>query len=260
MAEPAGIVGNPDDPPLVRKLRQFVTLTPGETAALAALGQPLRTARARTTLLPQGQTSGTAVLLHDGWAIRHRTLVDGRRQIIDFVVPGDLCDPSSFMLPHRDFAITAVTSVRFALVEPADVLALLRDSTRLGALLWWLEAQEEYILRAHLVAVGRMNALERIAYLIWELWSRLSAVGLAKDNSFILPATQDLLADATGLSHVHVSRTLGQMARDGLIQRQDHHYRLLDLQRLMRLAQVDRTARRPQLPATVREHLSQARR
>jgi CRP-like cAMP-binding protein len=259
VAVPADIVGNPDYPPLVRRLRAIAELGPAEVAALRSLGEPVRLAPARTTLLAQGERAGTAVLLQEGWAIRHRTLADGRRQVLDFVVPGDLCDPSSFVLPRRDYAITAITRVAYALVQPEDVLKLLAGSSRLGALLWWLEAQEEYFARAHLVAVGRLTAYERIAYLIWELWMRLRAVGLATEQSFELPATQDLIADATGLSHVHVSRTLGRMGREGLIQRTDHRYRILQPSRLMALAQVDAGQRRLDPPALVREHLQQER-
>src|SRR5690606_15377086 len=114
-------------------------------------------------------------------------------------------------------------------------------SPRLGAVLWWLEAQEELLLRAHLVAVGRLTAVERVAYLIWELWNRLRQVGLVAGDSFEFPATQEMLADATGLSHVHVSRMLNRLEREGIIRREDHRYRLLDVAALMRMAQVDAT-------------------
>src|SRR5690606_36084495 len=114
----------------------------------------------RATIAAEGQTEGSAVLIHEGRAMRHRTLRDGRRQILDFAVPGDLCDPSSFVTLRTDFSITCITPVRWSLVQAADLLALVSRSPRLGAVLWWLEAQEELLLRAHLVAVGRLTAVE----------------------------------------------------------------------------------------------------
>lgn len=231
-AEPAG------DLPILRKLRQCIDLTPDEIADLRSLGSPVRQSALRTNLVAEGQTDGSAVLLHEGWIIRHRTLHDGRRQILDFGIPGDLCDPSSFVTLHTDFWITAITPVKWTLVQPADVLALINRSPRLGAILWWLEAQEELLLRSHLVAVGRLRAIERIAYVLWELWTRLRAVGLVLDHSFEFPATQDMLADATGLSHVHVSRMLNQLEKDRVIQRRERLYRILAIERLMQIAQV----------------------
>lgn len=231
---------SPVEIPLIRKLRQCMALRVEEVRDLGALAQPLRRAGAREDLAAQGQSGSTAILLHEGWAIRHRTLRDGRRQILDFAVPGDLCDPSRFVVARSDFAITAISPVVYSLVQAADLLALLARSPRLGAVMWWLEALEESFTRAHLVAVGRLTAYERVAYLLWELYARLKAVGLVQDDAFDLPPNQDMLADATGLSHVHVSRTLNRMQREGVIERSGRHMRLTDPARLRAIAQVDR--------------------
>lgn len=241
--------------PLIRKLRQFIPLTAAEKAALAGIGGRPRPAKARDILLDQGRGTGVAVLLHSGWAIRHRTLRDGRRQIVDFVLPGDLCDPSMYFQRHTDCAVSAITAGTYSLVRAWEILDLLAASPRLGAFFWWLEAQEEQYLRAHLVAVGRLTAYERIAYLVWELWSRLRAVGLAEAQAFSLPATQGLIADATGLSHVHVSRTLGRMEREGLLRRLEHRYQILDPARFRQIAQVDEFTSSRRLPDAVAARL-----
>ena len=241
--------------PLSRKLRQFIPLTPGETAALGRIGGHVQTARPHDVLLDQGRGTGVAVLLHSGWAIRHRTLRDGRRQIIDFVLPGDLCDPSSFFQRHADCAVSAITDGTYSLVPAWEILDLIAASPRLGAFFWWLEAQEEQYLRAHLVAVGRLTAYERIAYLVWELWSRLRAVGLVEQNTFSVPANQALIADATGLSHVHVSRTLSRMAREKLLRRLDHRYQILNPARFRQIAQVEDFTASRRLPDSVAARL-----
>lgn len=246
----------PAELPLIRKLRQCTELTADEITDLRALGAVIRQGSAREDLVSQGHATGPAVLLHQGWAIRHRTLRDGRRQIIDFVVPGDLCDPSGFVTRRSDFAITAISPVLYSFVQSADVLNLLSRSPRLGALMWWLEAQEEFFIRAHLVAVGRLTAYERVAYLIWELWARLATVGLVTDHAFDLPANQDMIADATGLSHVHVSRTLSRMEREGLIRRTDRRYRILDPARLQVIAQVDEDLQVGRLPRQIQDLLN----
>jgi len=230
-------------------------LTPSEKAVLGRVGGHLQPARPRDVLLDQGRSTGVAVLLHSGWAIRHRTLRDGRRQVIDFVLPGDLCDPSSFFQRHTDCAVSAITDGSYSLVRASEILDLIAVSPRLGAFFWWLESQEEQYLRAHLVAVGRLTAYERIAYLVWELWTRLRAVGLAQENTFWLPANQAMIADATGLSHVHVSRTLSRMAREKLLRRLDHQYRILDPARFRQIAQVEDVIASRRLPDAVAARL-----
>lgn len=243
------------DPPLIRKLRQFVPLTQGEKAALGRICGHAQPAKPRDVLLDQGRDTGVAVLLHSGWAIRHRTLRDGRRQIIDFVLPGDLCDPSGYFQRHADCSVSAITEGTYSLVRAREILDLIATSPRLGAFFWWLEAQEEHYLRAHLVAVGRLTAYERIAYLVWELWARLRAVGLAEENTFSLPANQALIADATGLSHVHVSRTLGRMEREKLLRRVERRVQILDPARFRQIAQVEEFTASRRLPDAVAARL-----
>ncbi len=251
MSVPIAVMTARGESALVLKLRQFVELSSEEAAILGALGTPRRRLPPGETLVEQGAGPVAAVLLHDGWAIRHRTLRDGRRQIIDFLLPGDLCDPSSFVTTRADFSVTAISPVTCASVEAQEVLALLTRSPRLGAMLWWLESQEEFVMRAHLVAVGRLSAYERVAYLIWELWTRLRAVHRAHDHSFEMQATQDMIADATGLSQVHVSRTLNRLERAGVIQRAERQYRILEPAQLMALAQVDEQRVSSRLPERI---------
>lgn len=224
--------------PLVLKLARVVDLGAADMAALGALGGTLRRCAAGHSLVEAGQRMTAAVLVQQGWAFRHRTLSDGRRQIIDFVLPGDICDPAVFVTPRANFSMQALTELSYALVQPEEVFDLVNRSPRLGAAFWWAEAHEEAITRAHLVAVGRMTAHERVAYLLWELWTRLRVVNLADAGGFELPAGQDVIADAAGLSYVHVSRTLRRLDQEGLIRRSQHTWRILDAERLRELVQI----------------------
>lgn len=179
-----------------------------------------------------------AVLIHEGWAFRHRTLTDGRRQIMDFALPGDICDPAVFVTPRASHSIQSLTDLSYSLIQSEDVLDLLARSPRLGAALWWTEAHEVAITRAHLVAIGRLSAYERVAYLIWELWTRLRAVNLANKTSFEMPVNQELIADAAGLSYVHLSRTLRRLDGEGLIRRSHRTWHILDPERIQRMTQI----------------------
>lgn len=225
-------------PPLVLKLARIVDLSAADVAALSALGGPARRCEAGHSLIDAGKRMTAAVLVHEGWAFRHRTLSDGRRQVMDFVLPGDICDPTVFVTPRADFSMQALTDLSYSLLGAEDVLDLVTRSPRIGAALWWAEAHEAAITRAHLVALGRLTAYERIAYLLWELWTRLRVVNLADGDGFEMPANQELIADAAGLSYVHVSRTLRRLDREGVIRRSHRNWRILDVERIQRITQL----------------------
>lgn len=224
--------------PLVTKLARVVELDAGERSLLAGLGGIRRQCRAGHSLIEAGARVTAAVLVHDGWAFRHRTLADGRRQVIDFVLPGDICDPTLFVMPRADFSLQALTDLRYSQVSAEEIGDLVSRSARIGMALWWAEAHDEAITRAHLVAVGRLTAYERVAYLLWELWTRLAAVGLADGEGFEMPASQELIADAAALSYVHVSRMLVRLDREGVVRRDQRSWRILDMARLRGIAQI----------------------
>ncbi len=221
---------------LVTRLRQFIDLTTAEIASLQSLTRPLRKAQPHEDLITHGHASSTAVLLHQGWAIRHRALEDGRRQVLDFVIPGDFCDPSVFVTPVAGFSLTTITCCTWTPVSGSALLDLIAGSRRIGAMLWWLEAQEESLLRDHLFAIGRMNAQERLASLICELWTRLKNVELDIADGFEWPVNQEVIADATGLSVVHVNRTLRWLEHEGIIRRTGRVYHVHNPERLRYIA------------------------
>jgi CRP-like cAMP-binding protein len=242
--------------PLVLKLARVVDLSPADVAALVALGGPPRHCAAGHSLVDAGGRMNAAVLIHQGWAMRHRTLSDGRRLVLDFVLPGDICDPTVFVTPRAGFSLQALTDLNYALVQSENVLELVNRSPRIGAALWWAEAHEEAITRAHLVAVGRMTAHERVAYLLWELWTRLRVVNLAGEKGFELPAGQDIIADAAGLSYVHLSRTLRRLDREGLIRRSQRTWQILDPARIQALVQISDGLHLTPLSRRIQQRLS----
>lgn len=217
---------------LLLKLKHFLDLSPEEQRHLEHACRIQSRHDAGTQLVRSDGPLDGAMLLLEGWAMRSRSLPDGRRQVLNFILPGDFCDPTAFVERTASYTIVSMTPVRVAHIPPAQILDLVTRSPRLGAAFWWHEAYESTMLRSHLVAVGRMTAYERIAYLLRELGSRMGMVGLGQDHKFRFPGTQTDLADALGLSNVHVSRTLRRLSSEGILHVERGGITILDTQRL----------------------------
>jgi CRP-like cAMP-binding protein len=144
-------------------------------------------------------------------------LEDGRRQVVAYFVPGDLCDLRVFILKRMDHSIGAVSASKVANLSPENVLKLTHAYPTLTRALWWSTLVEEAIAREWIVNVGQRNALERMAHLFCELLYRFRAVGLNEGMSCTLPLTQVELAETLGLSSVHVNRTLQALRKRKLI-------------------------------------------
>src|ERR1700722_9396160 len=203
--------------PLLRKLSNFAALSEEESTAVVDSCLDVRDVGAREDVISQGDRTGGVKLLLDGFACRYKTLEDGRRQIVAYFVPGDLCDLRVFILKRMDHSIGAIAPSRVATISPEDVLRLTHTYPTLTRALWWSTLVEEAILREWIVNVGQRNALERMAHLFCELLYRFRAVGLNEGNSCTLPLTQVELAETLGLSSVHVNRTLQELRRQKLI-------------------------------------------
>lgn len=173
--------------------------------------------------------SATPRLLLSGWAAKVRWLSDGRRQIVSFVLPGD-----GLALHQRPHPLGLCPVVALTPVQTVDAAPLLRATAQLPAtapLRQALDAAaglEEVWLLDQVIRLGRLAAYERMAHLIMELRWRLTAVELGVGDQFPFPLTQETLADALGLSIVHVNRTLQQMRREKLIELQNGRLRVLD--------------------------------
>lgn len=224
--------------PLIMKLAHFLDLDREEEAYLQQICSASIHHGAGTQLLRTGAAMEGAILMLEGWGVRARALPDGRRQVLNFVLPGDFCDPTAFVERHAAYSISALTPVRVAKIHSRQIVELLHHSPRLGAAFWWHEALESTSLRKHLVAVGRLSAYERIAYLLRELGSRLRMVGLGQDHHFHFPGTQTDIADALGLSNVHVSRTLRRLSSEGILQVTRGGITIHDTERLEKCARL----------------------
>lgn len=222
--------------PLLRKLSNFTALSEEEWTAVAECCMDVREVGAREDVISQGDRTGGVKLLLDGFACRYKTLEDGRRQIVAYFVPGDLCDLRVFILKRMDHSIGAIAPSRVATIAPENVLKLMHTYPALTRALWWSTLVEEAIAREWIVNVGQRNALERTAHLFCELLYRFRAVGLNQGLSCTLPLTQVELAETLGLSSVHVNRTLQELRRQKLIALDDGRLTIQNLQALEELA------------------------
>lgn len=222
---------------LVRLLSRYMRLDSEDIAALSALEDlPICENRARSDIAQEGDNPTVIWLLVSGWACRYKDLPDGRRQIVGFFLPGDFCDLNVYILSELDHSIGALTPVRYFEIRPQQFQTIIDARPHLTRALLWHEMVSSGIQREWLLSIGQRSPVERLAHLFVELHQRLKAVGLAQGHSFEFPITQHHLAEANGLSPVHVNRTLQEMRRDGLIELADRKLKILDFDRLKQVA------------------------
>lgn len=191
-------------------------------------------------LITAGDETRRVFILNEGWAIRYRLLEDGRRQIVNFMLPGDVFDLQSLADLKADHSVTAITHCNVSVIPSGIFVEMLKDSSRLASAFWWSAVQEESILREQIVRIGRRSARERIGHLLLELHRRyIGATGLEVEK-LTVPLTRADIADALGLTPVHVSRTMSAMRRSGLISEgRGGEITIVDRERLARLSLFD---------------------
>jgi CRP-like cAMP-binding protein len=223
--------------PLFRLLGRYMPLEEEDRRALMALeAGPVTTGEARTDIAREGENPTVIRLLVSGWACRYKDLPDGRRQIVGFFLPGDFCDLNVYILSELDHSIGALTAVRYYEILPQQFQEVIDQRPHLIRALLWHEMVASGIQREWLLSIGQRSPLERLAHLFVELYYRLKAVGLATGYGFDLPITQNHLAEANGLSLVHLNRTIQEMRRENLIELSDRQLRIVDLDRLKKVA------------------------
>jgi CRP-like cAMP-binding protein len=222
---------------LIAKLERFTRLSSEDKATLARLASVnVRSVGSRQDIIREGERPKHINLVLSGWAYRHKHLEDGRRQIIAFFLPGDLCDHNIFILREMDHSVSAMTPVKFAAVSRDAFEALTFDHPRIMQALWWESLVAFAIQREWTVNLGQRSASERMGHLLCELFLRLEGVGLVEGNSCTFPVTQTELADATGLSTVHANRTLQELRVSGIIELKSKILTIHDLDALKRMS------------------------
>lgn len=203
--------------PLVLRLRHFSGL-PGEAAdALLGCRKRNRLVEAGHPLVREGENIDTLFWIESGWAMRFRTLDSGRRQILNLLLPGDICDLQGLIDTRADHSVTALTRAMICEVDAARFSNLLSRQPDIANALLWSVVQEEGILREHIVRIGRRSARIRLSHLLLELVRRQALGGGPSDGRIEIALTREVMADCLGLSPVHISRTLSVLRADGLV-------------------------------------------
>jgi CRP-like cAMP-binding protein len=234
---------------LLRRFKDNVPLTPDELPIVREIGWEIRSVRRRQAILTEGAKNRAVYFVLDGVLIRYRILRDGQRQIVDLAIPGDFAGVPSCFFSDALYTIKALTNATVALVPLERLVALFETQPRLAAKIFWSFSCDAAIHAEHLIVVGRRSAHERIAHFLLELLTRLQAVGLADENSFELPLSQEVIGDALGLSLAYVNRTLRRLADDGLVVIKDQKVVFNDVQELAFIADFERSYLKP-LPIT----------
>lgn len=175
-------------------------------------------------------------LVLSGLLCRYKLLRDGTRQIVGFLIPGDICDMHLFMLDRLDHSVGVIEDATVVSLDRADVSAIALDIPRLNTAMERSNMIDLSVAREWLVNNGRREALGRVAHLLWELYTRYAAVDRVIDHTFRLYLTQKDIADATSLSHVHVSRTLTQLRVMNVLALQGKLVQFLDAKALSTIA------------------------
>lgn len=211
------MIGGEDESLLARKLASVAALTGEELEAIRKLPLTVREIPARQDIVRLGDRPTHCCLVMAGLAFRYKVLGDGRRQILNFHVPGDIPDLQSLHLTTHDHNFAALTALTIGFIPHAAVHQLNARFPRVAGALWRDTLIDAALLRERIVSIGQRDGLSRTAHFLCEMFVRLQVVGLADAGSMLLPITQNEIADALGMSFVHVNRMIKELRERGLI-------------------------------------------
>ena len=216
------------------RLAQLGFVSAQERAALSHVPVTVRSIGVGDALIREGSTPDSLYFLASGWAYRYNTMQGGGRQISAMLVPGGICNLDNLMFERADFGVRALTRGKVLAVPRDRALALAADHPGVGRAFTWLALAENAILSQWAIGLGRRTAQQRLAHFLCEMNRRLGG-----GDSFELPLTQELIADALGLTAVHVNRTMQTLRAGGLIATAGRTLTILDGDRLSALAEFD---------------------
>ena len=219
----------------LRALPAFRDFSPKELEFVAQFKSGELTVERGATILVEGMHSAHLFTVLSGWTFRYKLLTDGRRQIMNYGLPGDLIGLQGSLMGEMDHSVEALTPVTLCVFERSKLERLFERHASLAYDLTWIAAHEERILDEHLLSVGRRTALERTAYLLSFIHQRARSAGV-NGGRRVIPITQQHVADTLGLSLVHTNKTLRKLADRKLMRWQDKGCEILDADGLQALA------------------------
>ncbi|MGI4811080.1 MAG: Crp/Fnr family transcriptional regulator [Janthinobacterium lividum] len=223
----------------VDKLKGYADLSDAEVNLLESASRDGRRYARNHDLIREGDTPSAVIVIMDGWACRYKILPDGNRQIISFLMPGDFCDLHVATLTKMDHGIATITAATVVTLPREVIERLTNASPTLTKAFWWTQLVDEGVLRATIVSLGRRSSVERVAHLLVELTFRMLNIGIASEDGFAFPFSQIVLADAVGLTPVHVNRVVGDLRRAGALTVKKASLIVADLPKLAAIAGFD---------------------
>lgn len=223
----------------LRRRETFESLTDSELEGMRSFKTGEMKAEPGTVLLMQGAKSPQLFTVLDGLGVRQKTLENGRRQVINFVFPGDLIGLQASVMEEMQHSVEATTRMTLCVFNRSDLWRLYRTQPARAYDLTWLAAVEEHFLGEALAVIGQLPALQRVAWGLTRYFDRASMSGLVQDGQCPFPYRQQDLADALGLSLVHTNKTLQKLRGEQLIGLEDGMLRVLDRARIADLVDAD---------------------
>ena len=228
----------------LRKLKIFRPFTPEELAFVSGFKTGEVTVKAGAPLFLEGATTAHLYTVLSGLAFRYKLLPDGRRQILNYCMPGDFLGLQGSVMLEMQHSVEALSDMVLCVFPREGLWQLFQSHAGLSFDVTWLAARSEQMLDQQLLSVGRRSAVERCAHLLLHIADRLSEVGMTSSRLTVsIPITQQHIADSLGMSLVHTNRTLGRLMREGAIRWREKEFEILDRDRLARLASEDGMAR-----------------
>jgi CRP-like cAMP-binding protein len=209
-----------------------VTIDPEERELLEGGFTKVRTLPSRTTIVTAGERLSQSTLLIEGYMCRYIDDHEGHRQLVAIHVPGDFVDLHAYPLKSLDHDLATLTAVTVALMPHSALDRILEERPQLGRKLWFATLLDAAMHRAWLFRLGRLDAVGRVAHFLSETNARLAAVGLSDWRRFTLGITQTDLAEACGLTNVHVNRVMRRLREQGLCVFRSSVVEILDVEGL----------------------------
>jgi CRP-like cAMP-binding protein len=223
----------------VEKLRGYAPMSAADEVLLRDACRHPRTFPPNYDLILEGDEPGPVFVILAGWACRYKILPGGSRQIISFMMPGDFCDMHVAVLAEMDHSIATLTEATVVTIPRQQMEALVEVRPNLSKAFWWTQLVDAGVLRATIVSMGRRTSLERVAHLLCELCFRMRNIGIADEETFVMPFTQIVLADAVGMTPVHVNRLVRKLRALGALDVGVTTLIIADISLLARIAGFD---------------------
>ncbi|WP_260598017.1 Crp/Fnr family transcriptional regulator [Sphingomonas endolithica] len=223
----------------VEKLRGFGPLSEQDDAALQAATTRARNYPRKHDLIREGDRPGPVFVMLKGWACRYKILPNGTRQVMAFMMPGDCCDLHINVLAYMDHGIQTITQATVATISHEEMTGMFDDHPKIAKAMYISQLVDEGTLRAWIVSMGRRSSIERVAHLMCELYLRARNVTACEEEQLVLPVTQALLADALGMTPVHINRVIKTLREAGAMMLSRGSLQIADPGKLVNIAGFD---------------------